>query len=526
MTLLAYDPERIVTLRGLVAAALAELDAIRHPDAIAAAAVRNARRALRDSCLPAIADVAQCSALAESGWWWSAGPSLVVAGTGPSPDLATWATARADRWTAAALEQALGAPGAAIAMQAIAAELRAMGRLLAHDVSLEEVDRLLDALPPLAAAHVLGALGLGDRELADRGYALLRREYTAIDDGSSTFLLPGLANTADIVAALVMHRPASARRWTELVTADPYVLFRAADRRLEQRALLVGTRPGVASAEAALGTVSALADHLHHGAFIDRPLLGDRVAPAWHDFLGELSAPWLPQLSGAQDVATWADAERRALTLRDICRSAAAAALLERALHQQLDDAARNGVVSPDGVVDQPTVQRLATQTIALHTAIADVRVDRAAQQRTFADAATAGTVAAVTGPLSAAATTMVAAGASRAVDWLTDRGWYPRAADQANDDERELLATTIADHELITVVTVASGLVDAGELPASFLDELHVTPRDACRSQDVDQQLRELALSVHTTHPRATDALLSTIGAFSNTASVSELCD
>jgi hypothetical protein len=68
--------------------------------------------------------------------------------------------------------------------------------------------------------------------------------------------------------------------------------------------------------------------------------------------------------------------------------------------------------------------------------------------------------------------------------------------------------------------------LVDAGELPSSFLDDLHVTPRDGCHAGDVDQQLRAHAMSVHATHPHGADALLSAIGAFSNTASVAELCE
>jgi hypothetical protein len=108
----------------------------------------------------------------------------------------------------------------------------------------------------------------------------------------------------------------------------------------------------------------------------------------------------------------------------------------------------------------------------------------------------------------------------------LTDRGWYPQTGDEATADERDRLATTIADHELITVITVAGGLVDAGELPTAFLDDLHVTPHDSCRAGDVDQQLRAHALSVHATHPNGADALLSAIGAFSNTASVAELCE
>lgn len=535
MTAVGYDPVRIGQLRRLLDDALTELDELdTRADVEADEVVRWARRVLRDDVLPAVVRVARCTAL-DRGWTWQ-GPGgwTVTAARPPAPGAAppigsfgAWALDIEQRWRQAAREVAAGRTSAAARMADLRAEVGRVSRAFGSRPDEATLAELADTVPPLLLAMLLDGLELTDDVLARWVIEAQRREYALLASGGGSYGEWGVANTADVVAATLAHRPGAAALWARVAVTEQGLLFYAADPRLEQRALLAATSPARDDALAAGATLQALLVRLHeHGGVIER---GATDAPSWRTFLGEAMAPWFTEFT--TDLGRWrwsAAAPDRGDALRWV--------LADPRAEQHLDARARGElfalVGSPvvvDGVVAHRRISTFAASAAEFGAARRDAAVSRASRRRSDGDllvgAVTTG-LAQLTGPAGAAVSGAVSTAFSTpGRRWLSERGWYPADPDAVERAERERWGEAWVDTELVVVRVVAGELADAGRLPDGFVEGLPA-PRRGCRPGETDEVLREYVLGFQGTHPDAVADLLATIGAFSNPVSTTGLCD
>jgi hypothetical protein len=533
---LGYEPDRVRTLRRALLLASDDVERLRRLAATMAAgpavtaALDDVRRTLDHRWRPMTDRVMSCAALEGSPWSIGAGGWVVDArgsAVGASATVEQWAARLGVRWLALAGQWQGGKPTDS-SMRALQHE----ARQLAGAVRPADVDALLARLAPVVGALLLPWLSLDDRHLARAAATLQRRERDAsIDLDLDVVVSWGSAqpNTTDLLATYLATRPRAAALWAVEASRTPGVLFTAFDRGTEQAALLAATRPGaVPAAEAGLILATLLADAHHRGAL---PTGDDSSAPQWRQFLGTISAPWLPELASGTGRFAWDDTViDQGIALRHVLADGAAAEHLADAEDRWVSKVVRGDLLTPDGQVDHARIDHLARVTVAMADARRDVGLVDAAADRRLADLVTDGidyvltksvAFVPVIGPGMAG---MAGPAVQQGRRWLDDRGWYPPDATEAERSAATTFGGRTASLQMLAVVATAGELIERGALPASFLDEMPL-PRSGCQADTVDADLRSYVLRFETAHPQATSDLLAVIGAFGNRTVAAELC-
>ncbi len=200
-----------------------------------------------------------------------------------------------------------------------------LGRIAWHAVPAACVGSVAALVPdatamnPYTIALIIEQMPLDDAALASVTTELLRLYLdlpTSSSEGPWTDKdFDTGPNTADVLFALLLHRPSAAALFVRQAAGDPNLLLAtAADQSIAHEVLLLGTDPAVVSSTEAAPVILHLLEALDGSGptTIDTSLYG--FDPNWHEFLGALVAPWLLEFGGVS--TTWpASAPERARLL-------------------------------------------------------------------------------------------------------------------------------------------------------------------------------------------------------------------
>ena len=292
MTFLAYDPERLASLRLQMAAAVDERRRVASTDPAAADALRVVRLALDvldHVWMPFVTTLLATDPLAR----------------GVPHELGDLTLLRLDVTGVHALAQTVAeADPSQLAddermMSRLAAEMELIG---AHPELVRALLADLDEMEPYVAAILVSHLGLRGAELAEVADSIVMRWWQETWAFEQTPGVPAeyaadtRPNAADVLFPLIAADPAACRRYVELAGAHPYTLFQSSTQPdLAHRIAYVATDPGHTDAATAGRLLLPLLDWF-----------GSEWAPRYGWALDDLDlplcfvdllAPWLVQLS-------------------------------------------------------------------------------------------------------------------------------------------------------------------------------------------------------------------------------------